>query len=71
MREHVKLEVAFEILGMRIAMAMEKNDTEEVERLNKERELLYNNDIEILNKIYNVSAKEVKARIGGDNNENL
>ena len=29
MREHVKLEVAFEILGMRIAMAMEKNDTEE------------------------------------------
>ncbi len=71
MREHVKLEVAFEILGMRIAMAMEKNDTEEVERLNKERELLYNNDQETLNKIYNVYAKEVKARIGGDNNENL
>ena len=42
-----------------------------MERLNKERELLYNNDIEILNKIYNVYAKEVKARIGGDNNENL
>lgn len=37
MREHVKLEVAFEILGMRIAIALEKNDTEEVEILNKEK----------------------------------
>lgn len=71
MREHVKLEVAFEILGMRIAMAMEKNDKEEVERLNRERELLYKNDIEILNKIYNIYAKEVKQRIGGDNDESL
>mgnify|MGYP004490143881 CR=1 FL=1 len=71
MREHVKLEVAFEILGMRIAMAMEKNDTEEVKKLNQERELLYNNDQEILNKIYNVYAKEIKARIGGDSNESI
>ena len=71
MREHVKLEVAFEILGMRIAMAMEKNDKEEVERLNRERELLYKNDLEKLNKIYNIYAKEVKQRIGGDNDESL
>ena len=71
MREHVKLEVAFEILGMRIAMVMEKNDTEEVKKLNQERELLYNNDQEILNKIYNVYAKEIKARIGGDSNESI
>lgn len=71
MREHVKLEVAFEILGMRISMAMEKKDSEEVERLNKERELLYDNDQEILDKIYNVYAKEVKSRIGGGSSENL
>ena len=71
MREHVELEVAFEILGMRIAMAIEKDDKDEVKKLNEERELLYKNDQEILNKIYSVYAKEVKSRIGGDNNESL
>lgn len=67
MREHVKLEVAFEILGMKIAMAIEKEDKDEVKRLNNERELLYKNNKEVLDKIYNIYAKEVKSRIGGDN----
>lgn len=71
MIEQVKLEVAFEILGMKIAMAMEDKDSEKVESLNKERELLYNNDQDILDKIYNVYAKEVKTRIGGTSDEGL
>lgn len=70
MLEYVKMEVAFEIIGMRIALAIENNDMEKVKSLNKEREELYNGNMEIFNKIYNVYAKEVKTRIkGGDTND--
>ena len=70
MLKYVKMEVAFEIIGMRIALAIENNDMEKVKSLNKEREELYNGNMEIFNKIYNVYAKEVKARIkGGDTND--
>ena len=70
MLEYVKMEVAFEIIGMRIALAIENNDMEKVKNLNKEREELYNGNMEIFNKIYNVYAKEVKTRIkGGDTND--
>ena len=70
MLEYVKMEVAFEIIGMRIALAIENNDMEKVKSLNKEREELYNGNMEIFNKIYNVYAKEVKTKIkGGDTND--
>ena len=70
MLKYVKMEVAFEIIGMRIALAIENNDIEKIKILNKEREELYNGNMEIFNKIYNVYAKEVKARIkGGDTND--
>lgn len=70
MLEYVKMEVAFEIIGMRIALAIENNDMEKVKNLNKEREELYNGNMEIFNKIYNVYAKEVKTKIkGGDTND--
>lgn len=71
MREKVKMEVAFEILGMRMAMAIENNDMEEVEKLNQEREELYKGNKEIFDKIYGIYAKEIKLRIeGGDTNDN-
>ncbi len=60
---YVKLDVALEILAAKIGMTFNDNGSEEEMRaLMKERDLFYQGDKEIIDKIFNVYAPEVKAR---------
>ena len=68
MKENVKMEVAFEIITMRIALAINNNNMEEVARLKGEREKLYEGNYEILKKVYEEYSKEVKLKIEGEKN---
>ena len=68
MRENVKMEVAFEIITMKIALAIENNDMEEVSKLKYEREKLYEGNNEILEKVYEEYSKQVKLKIEGEKN---
>ena len=64
MREHVKTEVAIEIISMMIALAVKDNNKEEIERLNKEKESIYMGNEEIINKAYNEYSKIIKEKLG-------
>ncbi len=64
MREHVKTEVAIEIISMMIALAVKDNNREEIERLNKEKESIYMGNEEIINKAYNEYSKIIKEKLG-------
>lgn len=57
MREHVKREVAIEIISMMIAFAVEDNNQEEINRLNKEKDMIYLGDETIIEKSYNEYSK--------------
>ena len=63
MREHVKREVAIEIISMMIAFAVEDNNQEEIVRLNQEKDLLYLGDETIIEKTYNEYSKIIKKRL--------
>lgn len=63
MREHVKTEVAIEIISLLIAFAIEDNNKEEVERLNKEKDRIYFGDEEIVEKAYSEYSKIIKERM--------
>lgn len=63
MREHVKTEVAIEIISMMIAFAVEDNNKEEVERLNNEKDRIYFGDEEIVEKAFNEYSKIIKERM--------
>ena len=64
MREHIKTEVAIEIISMMIALAVKDNNREEIERLNKEKESIYMGNEEIINKAYNEYSKIIKEKLG-------
>ena len=64
MREHVKTEVAIEIISMMIALAVKDNNREEIERLNQEKESIYMGNEEIINKAYNEYSKIIKEKLG-------
>lgn len=63
MREHVKREVAIEIISMMIAFAVEDNNQEEINRLNKEKDMIYLGDETIIEKSYNEYSKIIKKRM--------
>ena len=63
MREHVRLEVAIEIISMMIAFAVEDNDAEAIERLNEEKDKIYYGDEELINKAYNEYSEIIKRRM--------
>ena len=63
MREHVKREVAIEIISMMIAFAAEDNNQEEINRLNKEKDMIYLGDETIIEKSYNEYSKIIKKRM--------
>ena len=63
MREHVKREVAIEIISMMIAFAVEDNNQEEMNRLNKEKDMIYLGDETIIEKSYNEYSKIIKKRM--------
>ena len=60
MNDNVKLDVAIEIISTKIAMAMDKKDSQETERLLKEREELYLGNWDVINKVLNEYSKDVK-----------
>lgn len=60
MNENVKLDIAIEIMSTKIAIAMEKKDGKEVNRLLEEREQLYLGNWDIINKILEEYSKDVK-----------
>ena len=64
MREHVKREVAIEIISMMIALAVEDNNQEEITRLNKEKDMIYLGNETIIEKSYNEYSKIIKERLG-------
>lgn len=64
MREHVKTEVAIEIISMMIALAVNDNDKEAVKRLNEEKDKIYLGDELILEKAYKEYSDIIKRRMG-------
>lgn len=60
MNDNVKLDVAIEIISTKIAMAMDKKDSKETERLLNEREELYLGNWDVINKVLNEYSKDVK-----------
>ena len=68
MMDNVKTEVAFEIMAMRIALAIENNNIEELMQLKKEREKLYEGNQQMLEKVYNKYSKQVKAKFEEEKN---
>lgn len=63
MREHVKREVAIEIISMMIAFAVEDNNQEKINELNKEKDMIYLGDETIIEKAYNEYSKMIKERM--------
>jgi len=63
MRDHVKFEVAIEIIAMMIAFAEEDGDEEKVNRLVDEKDKLYLGDKSIIDKAYNEYSAEIKKRL--------
>lgn len=63
MREHVKREVAIEIISMMIAFAVEDNNQGEISRLNKEKDMIYLGDETIIEKTYNEYSKIIRKRM--------
>ena len=60
MREELKPEVALEILSMCFAIAIEKNDDMELNRLNNLKNRVYQNDKSAINEIIEFYGKKVK-----------
>ena len=68
----VKLDVAVEILAHKTAITLREGydiESPEVQKLIKERELLYNGDKEIIDRILNVYGKELKERLENDSKD--
>ena len=68
----VKLDVAVEILAHKTALTMNEGydiNDEEVQKLIKERDLLYSGDMEIIDKILDVYGKELKERLESDSKD--
>ena len=63
MREHVRFEVAIEILSLMIAFAKEDDDEEKVKKLVEEKDMLYSGDISIIDKAYGEYSAEIKKRL--------
>lgn len=63
MNDNIKLEVAIEIMAAKIADMTRKGyaiNSEEMKKLLKEKEEMYNCNMEVINKILNVYSKELK-----------
>ena len=63
MREHVRLEVAIEVISMMIAFAVADGNQEEINRLNKEKDMLYSGDESIIEKAYGEYSEIIKKRM--------
>ena len=60
MREHVKIEVAMEILSMCMAIAISNNDSEMIEKILKLKQKVYQCDMRDIDEIIKKYGKQVK-----------
>lgn len=60
MREHVKLEVAFEIISMCLALAIQEKDIEEIKKIEELKRKLYHGDLQTIEVVINDYGQKVK-----------
>ncbi len=60
MREHVKIEVAMEILSMCMAIAISNNDSEMIDKISKLKQKVYQCDMRDIDEIIKKYGKQVK-----------
>lgn len=66
MREHVKMEVAFEILSMCLALALQEKDVDEIKKIEQLKRKLYQGDMEALDMVLNEYGRKVKRALEGE-----
>ena len=65
--DNVKLEVALEILAMKIALTISSDNSEELSKLLIEQKKIYSYDEKIIDKFLNVYGSEIKGLLKGEN----
>ena len=65
--DNVKLEVALEILAMKIALTVFSDNSEELSKLLIEQKKIYSYDEKIIDKVLNVYGSEIKGLLKGEN----
>lgn len=60
MREHVKVEVAMEILSMCMASAISNNDNEMIDKISKLKQKVYQGDMRDIEEIIKKYGKKVR-----------
>ena len=65
--DNVKLEVALEILAMKIALTISSDNSEELSKLLVEQKKIYSSDEKIIDKVLNVYGSEIKGLLKGEN----
>ncbi len=65
--DNVKLEVALEILAMKIALSISSDNNEELIKLLIEQKRIYSYDEKIIDKVLNVYGSEIKSLLMGKN----
>ena len=60
MREHVKIEVAMEILSMCMAIAISNNDNKMIDKISKLKQKVYQCDMRDIDEIIKTYGKQVK-----------
>lgn len=65
--DNVKLEVALEILAMKIALTISSYRSEELSKLLIEQKRIYNYDEKLIDKVLNVYGSEIKRILKGEN----
>lgn len=65
--DNVKLEVALEILAMKIALTISSDNSEELNKLLIEQKKIYSYDEKIIDKVLNVYGSEIKGLLKGKN----
>ena len=60
MREHVKIEVAMEILSMCMTIAISNNDSEMIDKISKLKQKVYQCDMRDIDEIIKKYGKQVK-----------
>ena len=60
MREHVKIEVAMEILSMCMAIAISNNDSEMIDKISKLKQKVYQCDMRDIDEIIKKYGKQVQ-----------
>ena len=60
MREHVKMEVAFEVLSMYLSIALQEENIEEIKNMEQLRRRLYRGDMKALDVVINEYGMKVK-----------